>query len=99
MGNVKTMIFIKYYSWNFIKFILIPLLLISCSSNKNSELLEKNDIEIYRKALTLSLSGKHEKAAIEFENLSLNFPYSTLSAKAEVMTAYSLYENNVVLWK
>ena len=96
MGNVKTMIFIKNYSWIIIKLLLITFLIISCTSNNNSEIVEKNDIEMYKNALSLSLSGKHDKAAIKFDNLNLNYPYSTLSAKAEIMTAYSLYQNNEI---
>ena len=96
MGNVKTMIFIKNYSWIIIKLLLITFLIISCSSNNDSEIVEKNDIEIYKNALSLSLSGKHDKAAIEFDTLNFNYPYSTLSAKAEIMTAYSLYQNNEI---
>ena len=96
MGNVKTMIFIKNYSWIIIKLLLITFLIISCSSNNNSEIVEKNDIEMYKNALSLSLKGKHDKAAIKFDNLNLNYPYSTLSAKAEIMTAYSLYQNNEI---
>ena len=96
MGNVKTMIFIKNYSWIIIKLLLITFLIISCSSNNNSAIVEKNDIEMYKNALSLSLSGKHDKAAIEFDTLNLNYPYSTLSAKAEIMTAYSLYQNNEI---
>ena len=90
------MIFIKNYSIIIIKLLLIAFLTISCSSNNNSERVEKNDIEMYKNALSLSLSGKHDKAAIEFDTLNLNYPYSTLSAKAEIMTAYSLYQNNEI---
>jgi len=96
MGSIKTMIFIKNYSWIIIKLFLITFLIISCSSNNNSEIVEKNDIELYKNALSLSLSGKHDIAAIEFDTLNLNYPYSTLSAKAEIMTAYSLYQNNEI---
>ena len=96
MGNVKNMIFIKNYSWIIIKSIVIASLIISCSSKKNNETAEKNDHEIYETALSLSLSGKHDKAAIEFDNINLNFPYSKLAAKAEIMTAFSLYENNEI---
>ena len=90
------MIFIKNYSWIIIKLLLITFLIISCSSNNNSEIVEKNDIEMYKNALSLSLSGKHDKAAIEFDTLNLDYPYSKLSTKAEIMTAYSLYQNNEI---
>ena len=90
------MIFAKSYSWIIIKIILIPFIVINCSSKNKIEIVEKKDIKIYNRALSLSLSGKHEKAAIAFENLNLNYPYSKLSAKTQIMTAYSLYENNEI---
>ena len=99
MGNVKAMINIKNFSLTIIKILLFSILLISCSSKNEVELSkisEKTDLEIYKKALSLSLKGIHEKAAIEFSNISIDHPYSTLSAKAEIMTAYSLYENNEI---
>ena len=89
------MIFVKSYLWIIIKLILIPFIIINCSSKKN-EIVEKNDLETYNNALSLSLSGNHEKAAIAFDNVNLNHPYSRLSAKAQIMTAYSLYENNEI---
>ena len=95
MGNFKKMIFVKSYLWIIIKLILIPFIIINCSSKKN-EIVEKNDLETYNNALSLSLSGNHEKAAIAFDNVNLNHPYSRLSAKAQIMTAYSLYENNEI---
>jgi len=94
MGNIKNMIFVKNYVLVIFKLILIPFIIISCSSKNKVETVEKNDIEIYNKALSLSLDGNYEKAAIEFNNLNLNYPYSKLSSKAQIMTAYSLYENN-----
>ena len=96
MGNVKNMIFLKNYSWIIIKLVLIPLIIISCSSKTKVETVIKKDVEVYNNALSLSLDGNHEKAAIEFDNLNLNYPYSKLSSKAQIMTAYSLYENNEI---
>tara|TARA_B100000780_G_scaffold191682_1_gene135014 strand:+ start:159 stop:1004 length:846 start_codon:yes stop_codon:yes gene_type:complete len=96
MGIVKKMIFARTYSWIIIKLILIPFIIINCSSKNKIEIVEKKDLEIYNNGLSLSLSGKHEKAAIEFQNINLNYPYSKLSAKAQIMTAYSLYENNEI---
>jgi len=90
------MIFVKNYLWIIIKLILIPFIIINCSSKNEIEIIEKSDLEIYNNALSLSLSENHEKAAIAFDNLNLNFPYSKLSAKAQIMTAYSLYENNEI---
>ena len=96
MGKDKAMVFAKKYSRVIIQLILLPFIIINCSSNNKIEIVEKNDLEIYNNALSLSISGKHDKAAIEFDNLNLNHPYSKLSAKAQIMTAFSLYENNEI---
>ena len=90
------MILVRTYSWIIIKLILIPFIIISCSSKNKNQIVQKNDLETYNNALSMSLSGSHEKASIEFENINLNYPYSKLSAKAQIMTAYSLYENNEI---
>ena len=90
------MIFVKSYLLIIIKLILIPLIIFSCSSKNKIEIVEKSDLKIYDNALSLSLSGNHQKAAIEFDKVNLNYPYSELSAKAQIMNAYSLYENNEI---
>ena len=96
MGTVKNMTSVKRYFSIIIKIILIPFIIINCSSKNKNEILEKNDFETYNSVLSLSLAGNHKKAAIEFDNLNLNYPYSKLSAKAQIMNAYSLYENNQI---
>ena len=91
--------FIKVFTSIIIKCVLASFLLMSCSSNESVELvktIEKTDVEIYKNALSLSIKGKHKKAALEFDSLNLNHPYSSLNTKAEIMTAYSLYENNQI---
>ena len=90
------MLFAKKYSWIIVKLILIPFIIINCSSKNKIEKVEKKDLEIYNNALSLSLNGDHEKASKAFDNLYLNYPYSKLSAKAQIMTAYSQYENNEI---
>ena len=77
--------------------ILLVLLITSCTSKEKenfSNISSENDLKIYKKALSLSLDNKHDKAAIQFEDLTNNHPYSSLSSKAEIMAAYSFFENN-----
>ena len=79
--------------------IFISLLLFNCSQNNNKKLPNlpnKTDIEIYKEAISFSSKGIHEKSAIEFDKLIENYPYSKLSSRAEIMAAYSLYENNEI---
>ena len=96
MGKIIIMICIKTKLCIFTKFILLPVLLIGCSSSDNEliKIKEKTDLEIYKNALSLSVDGNHKEAAQEFDALNLNHPYSSLTSKAEIMTAYSLYKNN-----
>ena len=99
MGNVKNMIFIKNFFLMVIKFLLITFIISSCGSSNDKELIKKNektDIEIYNKGLSLAVKGNHKKAIIEFDTLNNNYPYSSLTSKAEIMAAYSLYENNEI---
>ena len=77
--------------------ITLSILLMSCSSNKkDNSLVQLNDIDIYKSGLS-SLANKNYNKAIEnFDNLSLNHPFSSLVKKSEIMTAYSLYQNNEI---
>ena len=81
------------------KLIIFIFIITSCSSSKKltfSKTPDENDVVTYKNALSLSLSGKYDKAAIKFESISNDFPYSNLSSKAEIMSAYSYYENNEI---
>ena len=79
--------------------IFISLLLLNCSQTNNKKLPtlpNKTDIEIYKEAVSFSSKGIHKKSVIEFDKLIENYPYSKLSSHAEIMAAYSLYENNEI---
>ena len=52
MGNVKNMTFVKIYSSIIIKLIVIPFIVINCSSKNKIELAEKNDLEMGFRRLT-----------------------------------------------
>ena len=70
-----------------------------CSSKEKltfSESSNENDLITYKSALSLSIDGKYDKAAIKFDSISNDFPYSNLSSKAEIMAAYAYYENNEI---
>ena len=86
----------KYYLIS-IKSIIFLILLMSCSSSeKDNETLLLNDVETYQSGLSLLEKRDYRKAVDEFNNLSLNYPFSSLAKKSDIMTAYSLYENNEI---
>ena len=80
-----------------IKLLIFLILLISCSSKeKDSASVVLNDIQIYKTGLSSLENENYKKAIIEFDNLSLNYPFSSLAKKSDIMTAYSLYQNNEI---
>lgn len=81
-----------------IKTILPLFLLISCSITNNGEKKEdtSTDVKIYKNALLFIEQNNYKSAIDEFENLLLNYPYSNLAVKSEIMSAYSLYEDNQI---
>ena len=75
----------------------ILLLFSSCSHlNKNVKTPNLSDVEIYSKGLTSLREGNFNRARSEFDNLLLNHPFSNLSSKSEIMSAYSNFQNNEI---
>ena len=80
-----------------IKLLIFLILLISCSlKEKDSTSVVLNDVQIYKTGLSALENENYKKAIIEFDNLSLNHPFSSLAKKSNIMTAYSLYQNNEI---
>ena len=90
----------KYINNNYIisiKLITILILLINCSSNKkDNETIISGDIETYKSGLSSLQDSNYSKAVKEFDKLYINHPFSSLAKKSEIMTAYSLYQNNEI---
>ena len=88
--------FIKKYLF-ILKIIPVVFLLSNCTSTKTStEISQLSDIEIYKKGLASLKKGNLTKATLEFDDVFLNYPFSSLSSKSEIMSAYSLYQNNEI---
>ena len=91
------MIFIKNNYIISIKLLTILILLINCSSNKkDNETIISGDIETYKSGLSSLQDSNYSKAVKEFDKLYINHPFSSLAKKSEIMTAYSLYQNNEI---
>ena len=90
----------KYIRNNYIisiKLLTILILLINCSSNKkDNETIISGDIETYKSGLSSLQDSDYSKAVKEFDKLYINHPFSSLAKKSEIMTAYSLYQNNEI---
>ncbi len=75
----------------------ISLLLSNCSSTStNKDTPKLSDSQIYSKGLASIEKGNWKTATLEFDDVFLNFPFSSLAPKSEIMSAYSLYQNNEI---
>jgi outer membrane protein assembly factor BamD len=73
------------------------LLLPNCSNNSKTVVLkETKDSQLFIKGQSFLKSNDYKKAAIEFDKIYLNYPFSTLAPRAEIMTAYSLFQDNQI---
>ena len=73
----------------------IILSLSNCSNNSKTIILnEPSDTKIFNKGQSFLQDNDYKKAAIEFDKIYLNYPFSSLAPKAEIMTAYSLFQDN-----
>ncbi|MEE2705074.1 MAG: outer membrane protein assembly factor BamD [Pseudomonadota bacterium] len=75
-----------------ILFFSIPLF--SCSSNDEIEYRELTVYEIYTQASEYLESKRYRDAAIYFDEIERQHPYSVWATKSKLMSAYSLYMNN-----
>ena len=88
--------FIKKYLI-FLKIFSLIFLLSSCSSTStNQDKSQLSDIEMYSKGLASLEKRNLNEATLEFDDVFLNYPFSSLASNAEIMSAYSLYENNEI---
>ena len=77
------------------KIFSLILILSNCTNTKsNNKISQSSDIELYSKGLASLKKGDFSSATLEFDNVFLNYPFSSLSSKSEIMSAYSLYQKN-----
>jgi outer membrane protein assembly factor BamD len=73
--------------------LLITLLLVSCATERASELYIPRELdEIYDSAVNLLEDEEYDLAANEFLNIEKEYPYSIWSEKAIVMAGFALYQ-------
>ena len=80
-----------------LKILYMVFLLSNCSStNFDKDKSQLSDVEIYSKGLASLKKGDLKKATLKFDDVFLNHPFSSLAAKSEIMSAYSLYQSNEI---
>ena len=73
----------------------IILTLSNCiSTNTKKDLPQLSDNQIYSKGISLIQKDNFKEAILEFDKVFLNYPFSSLASRSEIMSAYSLFQNN-----
>jgi outer membrane protein assembly factor BamD len=73
--------------------LLVPLLTAACAGD-DEEYIERPVGEIYNEATDHLERGNHEAAAAAFEEVERQHPYSRWATRAQLMAAYSNYQDN-----
>ena len=77
-----------YFRWGFLAG---ALLLAACAGNKDTYV-EKPVEDLYNSAMDQLLDHAYDKAAKSFDEVERQHPYSVWATKAQLMSAYALYE-------
>ena len=71
----------------------LMLMLTACAAHKNIDPVEKSAEELYLDAKTKLDKAEYAKAATGFDEVERQHPYSEWAVKAQIMSAYSQYQN------
>jgi len=75
--------------------VLLALALSGCSSDKKDDkYVEKPVDELYNSAMDLLANKDYSKAADAFDEVEQQHPYSVWATRAQLMSAYALYQDN-----
>jgi outer membrane protein assembly factor BamD len=74
--------------------IMVSLALVACSSDDAPEYIERPVEELYNSAMNTLLAGEYKEAARLFDEVERQHPYSVWASKAQLMAAYSFYQDN-----
>lgn len=69
-------------------------LTLSACSDKKEEYVERPVEELYNEAMDLIDKNEYYRAALAFEEVERQHPYSVWATKAQLMSAFALYERN-----
>jgi outer membrane protein assembly factor BamD len=72
----------------------VSLALVACSSDDTPEYVERPVEDLYNSAMNTLLAGDYEEATLLFDEVERQHPYSVWASKAQLMAAYSHYQDN-----
>jgi outer membrane protein assembly factor BamD len=74
--------------------LIASVLAVSACSDKKEEYVERPVEELYNEAMDLVDKNEYYRAALAFEEVERQHPYSVWATKAQLMSAYAMYERN-----
>ena len=74
--------------------VVVLLILTSCADTVKDDYVEQTVETLYNKALIEMESGNYAQASISFDGVDRQHPYSVWATKAQLMSAYALYQTN-----
>ena len=76
--------------------LFVPLIFVAACTEEGpvAEYVERPVDEIYNDALNVLEQGDYEEAALMFDEVERQHPYSTWATKAQLMSAYSYYQDD-----
>lgn len=74
--------------------LLVAVALVACSSDNEFEYVERPVEDIYNEAMDQMLAENYTAAALLFDEVERQHPYSVWASKAQLMAAFSYYQNN-----
>jgi len=74
--------------------IIASLLALAACSSKPEEYIERPVEELYNEAMDLIDKSEYQRATKAFEEVERQHPYSVWATKAQLMSAYAMYERN-----
>lgn len=78
----------------FLLSVVLCMALAACSSAKEEVYIEQKVEPLYNGAVNLLQQGDYKEAAIQFDEVERQHPYSVWATKAQLMAAYSNYQAN-----
>ncbi len=79
--------------WRWFVVALVALVVGACGTTED-EYVERPVDDLYNEAMDLLLGGDYKPAAVAFEEVERQHPYSVWATKAQLMAAYAYYQNN-----
>lgn len=82
--------------WGFLRILTIGLvpLLVACGGGEKEKYAERSVDELYNEGVDALKVGQYQVAAVRFDEVERQHPYSIWATKAQLMAGYAYYENN-----